>query len=472
MPYRAKYLDPKSLAQTPWSHDLRLSIWWSLLAIPPGPWMTWWHYWTRKMFTPSLENVHLGHPIIPVVRNAKLVCLPPKFSHLRQRTHSLKWRNVKLQHLLKGRLIGTGKPRLPRGKLLPSEPYLGRFLRCQGWMKKRKPKKIVSLRSTSTLDAMSSLSGPWQIFLKHMKKVLLSRVFSPRPAMPNLNSAQPRYVFILYISRVSQRADYIIRLPPPSLKSATTLSQLRLCSPHPLRVFLPCPRKSPKVELSPLRNENRSTLRSLSPPPPPAVVVWANYHVLPVPPPPSAPKKWLDKNLMGDSPHLHISLFSCGIYHHSTSITRTTIYISISQYAALLYTLSRCYTFFPDLCTFLLEFVKKSKSWRLAPIPTVISGSLSSSNISWNFYFWYMHCGIFPFLSSITSNFNLHISSIGYSSCVIPWPSYRFSYAYSYPRSIYQHHCIYAFQDLDTRCSELFIEGFSPFIFPISVAPG
>jgi hypothetical protein len=65
---------------------------------------------------------------------------------------------------------------------------------------------------------------------------------------------------------------YIISLPPPSLKSATTLSHLRLCFPHPLLVSLPCPKKYPKVDPSLLRSENKSILRSLSPLPPPAAV--------------------------------------------------------------------------------------------------------------------------------------------------------------------------------------------------------
>ena len=54
-------------------------------------------------------------------------------------------------------------------------------------------------------------------------------------------------------------------LLPPNLKFVTTLSHPMLCSPHPLPVSVPCPRKSLKVELSLHRSENRSILRLLSP---------------------------------------------------------------------------------------------------------------------------------------------------------------------------------------------------------------
>ena len=76
-------------------------------------------------------------------------------------------------------------------------------------MKKRKPRKIVLLRSTLMLDATSSLSSLWQMFLKHMKKVLLLRVFLRRHARINSNSVQPMLVFILYIFGISHRADHI-----------------------------------------------------------------------------------------------------------------------------------------------------------------------------------------------------------------------------------------------------------------------
>ena len=313
MPYRAKHLSPKSLAQTPWSHDPHHSIWRTLPAMPQGPWITWW-LWTKKIFIPSLENV-LVIPTLPVVRNAKLVCLLPRSNRLRspKRMLSLK-RNIRPQrpqHRLKGRLNDMGKPRLRRERELPRELFLERFLRCPGWMKKRKPRKIVLLRSTSMLDATSLLSSPWQMFLKHMMKVLLLRVFPPRPARPNTNSAQPRFVFILYISRISQRADHIASLPPPNLKSATTLSHLMLRSPHPLPVSVACPRKSPKVEPSLLRSENRSILHLLFPPPLPAAVVWPNYHIPEAPLPPSALNKCLDRsNSNGRFPASPHSLFS------------------------------------------------------------------------------------------------------------------------------------------------------------------
>ena len=322
MPYRAKHLSPKSLAQTPWSHDPHHSIWRTLPAMPQGPWITWW-LWTKKIFIPSLENV-LVIPTLPVVRNAKLVCLLLKSNRLRppKRMFNLK-RNIRPQrpqHRLKGRLNGMGgKLRSRREKGLPSEPYLGRFLRCPGWMKKRKPRKIVLLRSTSTLDATSSLSSPWQMFLKHMKKVLLLRVFPPHPARPNSNSAQSTFVFILYISGISQRADYISSLPPPNQKFATTLSHLMLCSPHPLPVSVPCRKKFPKVELSLLRSEKRSILHLPFPPPPQAAAAWTNYHTPQVPFLPSALNKCLNKsNSDGRFPTSPHSLFSRHmLYTHS-----------------------------------------------------------------------------------------------------------------------------------------------------------
>ena len=326
MPYQAKLLCPKSLAQTPWSHDPHHSIWRQLPAMSQGPrWL-----WTRKISTPSLENV-LVIPIIPVVRNAKLVCLLPKYNRLRPRKRilSLK-RNTKPQrpqrpqHRLKGRLSGMGKPRLRREKELPSELYLGKFLRCPGWTRKRKPKKIVLLRSTSMLDATSSLSSPWQMFLKHMKKVLLLRVFLPRPARPNSNSVQPMFVFILYIFGISHRANHIPSFPPPNLKFVTTLSHLMLCSPLPLPlpVSVLCLRKPLKVEPSLLRSENRSILHLLFPPPLPAAVAWANYHAPQVPLPPNSLNKCLDRsNSNGRFPTIHISFSRPMLYTHSRLAT-------------------------------------------------------------------------------------------------------------------------------------------------------
>lgn len=208
MPYRAKHPSPKSLAQTPWSHDPHHSICRPLPAMP----QVHSQFWTRKTFIPSLENV-LVIPIILVVRNARLVCFLPRSNCLQppKRMLSLK-RSIRpqhLQHRVKGRLSGMGKPRLRREKGLRSELYLGRFLRCPGWMKKRKPRKIVLLRSTLMLDATSSLSSLWQMFLKHMKKVLLLRVFLRRHARINSNSVQPMFVFILYLFGISHRADHI-----------------------------------------------------------------------------------------------------------------------------------------------------------------------------------------------------------------------------------------------------------------------
>jgi len=194
--------------------------------------------------------------------------------------------------------------------------------------------------------------------------------------------------FILYTIKVSQRTEYIIRLPPPSPKFATTLSHPRLCSLHPLLVSLLCLRKFPRAEHSLLRSESRSMLLSLSPPPPPAAAAWANYHALEALPQPSVLNKRLDRNLMGDSSHLHISLFSRHmLYTHSwLAISHRQqerqIYVSTSQHIAYSIRYRSATRFFPIWARFFLNWHHVSRNLtpriKTYPIPTIVPGSLSS----------------------------------------------------------------------------------------------
>ena len=244
------------------------------------------------------------------------------------------------------------------------------------------------------LDATSSLSSPWQMFLKHMKKVLLLRILLPRPARPNPNSDQPMFVFILYIFGISHRADHITvffrRTWNSRLLWAISYSVLLVHFPFSFRLqgnpwrsnifysgaktdlfcvyfFLPLCQQRSHEQIITLHKSFSHQIRLT--------------NVL------------IEVYLLEDSPHSTFVFTTHALYafttSHFTSITRQQIYVSTSQHIAYSYAIALLHVF-PDPRTFLFRICIMCQEILMPRIQLPCSLS-SPLPLSWHIYLWFIH---------------------------------------------------------------------------------